>query len=136
MKAPGDRTLDRLIGQRLKVARMARRVSQEEMGNAIGVTFQQVQKYEKGNNRISASRLLQCAVILKMPFEYFMVDALAYCTDGEQPPTCRSVTYNAEIERLRLHLNQTEDLEFIKAMSRLVERHNILVSSDQPEERR
>jgi transcriptional regulator with XRE-family HTH domain len=46
-------------------------MSQEKLGDALGLTFQQVQKYEKGANRIGASRLLEMACILDVPIEYF-----------------------------------------------------------------
>ena len=46
-------------------------MSQEKLGEALGITFQQIQKYEKGTNRISASRLQQAARVLGVPVEYF-----------------------------------------------------------------
>jgi transcriptional regulator with XRE-family HTH domain len=49
-------------------------MSQEKLGDALGITFQQVQKYEKGTNRISASRLQHIAQILQVPAEFFFED--------------------------------------------------------------
>jgi transcriptional regulator with XRE-family HTH domain len=49
------------VGQRVKFARLAKDMSQTSLGDAVGVTFQQIQKYEKGSNRTSASRLSQFA---------------------------------------------------------------------------
>ena len=58
-KAPND--IDRHVGSRVRMYRTMRGMSQEKLGEALGVTFQQIQKYEKGTNRISASRLQQIA---------------------------------------------------------------------------
>lgn len=62
---------DKHIGARLRYARREHRMSQTELGERIGVTFQQVQKYEKGTNRISAARLYQSAHVLDRPITYF-----------------------------------------------------------------
>ena len=59
--------MDKHVGQQIRIRRMAIRVSQEKLGDALGLTFQQVQKYEKGTNRVSASRLQQIANFLKLP---------------------------------------------------------------------
>lgn len=59
------------IGARIRQKRRELRVSQTALANAIGVTFQQVQKYENGNNRITASRLHQVAGVLQTPLSWF-----------------------------------------------------------------
>lgn len=61
-KAP--RPEDVKVGQRIRAARLLKGLSQEKLGEALGVTFQQVQKYEKGTNRIGASRMIQIAQLL------------------------------------------------------------------------
>jgi transcriptional regulator with XRE-family HTH domain len=62
-RGPGKEDLQ--IGGRLRALRMDRGLSQDELGQQVGVSFQQIQKYEKGMNRVSASRLNQIATILK-----------------------------------------------------------------------
>src|SRR5262249_1219853 len=62
---------DAEIGQRVRSLRLQRGLSQTELGNLISVTFQQVQKYEKGANRISAGRLQRIAEVLGVPVAYF-----------------------------------------------------------------
>jgi transcriptional regulator with XRE-family HTH domain len=57
--------LDFEIGQRIRLLRVERNISQDELGHQIGVSFQQVQKYEKGTNRLSVGRLGQIAKLLK-----------------------------------------------------------------------
>ena len=59
------------IGQRLRMRRKLAGLSQEQLAERLGVTFQQVQKYEKGTNRISASRLFGAARLLSVPVSYF-----------------------------------------------------------------
>src|ERR1700755_543987 len=56
--------LDTMVGARIRVFRIHRRISQIDLGDQIGVTFQQVQKYEKGTNRVGASRLSRIAAVL------------------------------------------------------------------------
>lgn len=57
---------DREIGRRIRLLRAERNISQQELGERLGVSFQQIQKYEKGNNRLSAVRLIDIAVALKV----------------------------------------------------------------------
>lgn len=59
------------VGQRLRLRRTIMGMSQEALGNAIGVTFQQIQKYERGTNRMGSSRLFDFARILNVPVSYF-----------------------------------------------------------------
>lgn len=68
-KAPN--TVDRHIGSRVRARRIGLGMSQEKLADALGLTFQQVQKYEKGVNRIGASRLLHMAGILDVSIEFF-----------------------------------------------------------------
>src|SRR4249920_3269796 len=66
---------DRHVGSRVRMRRMMLSMSQEKLGDALGLTFQQVQKYEKGTNRIGASRLQQIAHILQVPVSFFFEGA-------------------------------------------------------------
>ena len=63
--------IDVHIGQRLRLRRKLAGLSQEQLAERVGVTFQQMQKYEKGTNRISASRLFAAARLLSVPVSYF-----------------------------------------------------------------
>jgi transcriptional regulator with XRE-family HTH domain len=67
--------IDKHVGTRVRMRRMMLNKSQTELGNALGLTFQQVQKYEKGTNRISASRLVQIGNFLQVPVTFFFDDA-------------------------------------------------------------
>ena len=68
-KAP-DPT-DKHVGSRIRMRRMMLGISQEKLGEALGLTFQQVQKYEKGTNRIGASRLQHISEVLQVPVSFF-----------------------------------------------------------------
>ena len=63
--------VDVYVGTRLKIRRLELGLSQNKIGEMTGITFQQVQKYEKGSNRIGSSRLYEFAKILKVPVSYF-----------------------------------------------------------------
>jgi transcriptional regulator with XRE-family HTH domain len=72
-KAPNP--TDKHVGARVRMRRMMLSMSQEKLGDALGLTFQQVQKYEKGTNRIGASRLQQISHILQVPVAFFFEGA-------------------------------------------------------------
>jgi transcriptional regulator with XRE-family HTH domain len=63
--------VDRHVGNRVRMRRLLVGMSQEKLGELLGITFQQVQKYEKGSNRVSASRLYQVSRVLGVPVQYF-----------------------------------------------------------------
>jgi transcriptional regulator with XRE-family HTH domain len=67
----GPNPIDKHVGSRVRMRRMTVGLSQEKVAHALGLTFQQVQKYEKGTNRISSSRLHQLARILEVPVPFF-----------------------------------------------------------------
>jgi len=67
--------VDAHVGSRVRLRRMLLGMSQERLGESMGLTFQQVQKYEKGVNRIGASRLFQISKILDVPVQFFFEEA-------------------------------------------------------------
>tara|TARA_B100000427_G_C14965722_1_gene358750 strand:+ start:91 stop:462 length:372 start_codon:yes stop_codon:yes gene_type:complete len=69
------------LGKKLRMRRLSLGLTQTKVANAINVTFQQIQKYEKGTNGVSSSRLLQLAVFLKVPVNYFYEDYSENRTD-------------------------------------------------------
>ena len=71
MAKRGPNPIDRHVGSRVRQRRQELGLTQEKLGDALGLTFQQVQKYEKGTNRVSASRLQHLSRILKAPVPYF-----------------------------------------------------------------
>src|SRR3979490_3557236 len=86
-KAPNP--IGRHGGSRVRMRRMMLSMSQEKLGDALGLTFQQVQKYEKGTNRIGASRLQQISNILQVPVAFLFdgaPDTPGSTRSGKDPP--------------------------------------------------
>lgn len=97
------------VGQRLRQRRVLVGLSQEKLARMVGITFQQVQKYERGANRIVASRLYQLAKVLDVPVSYFFDDVSARAANdaGEpsNPPAGGDIyTHDVMAERETLEL--------------------------------
>jgi len=87
------------VGQRVRLARLSVGFSQERLGEAVGITFQQIQKYEKGTNRISASRLFQFAEVLGVDVPFFFQDVE---DGGGQSSLAREAVFDrVDVELLR-----------------------------------
>ncbi len=78
--------IDAHVGTRVRLRRMLLGMSQEKLGEHLGLTFQQVQKYEKGVNRIGASRLFDLARVLGVPIQFFYDEAPTEVTDAVLAP--------------------------------------------------
>ena len=72
------------LGNKLKLRRLALGLTQTKVAKAINVTFQQIQKYEKGTNGVSSNRLLQLSNYLKVPISYFFEDFPEYLINAEK----------------------------------------------------
>jgi transcriptional regulator with XRE-family HTH domain len=83
--------IDKLIGNRLRARRLEMHISQSELADKLGVSFQQVQKYEKGVNRVGAGRLQQIAGVLQTDIPYFMGDV----GNGKSPTLSKVSTFMA-----------------------------------------
>ena len=73
-RSPNEIEIDKHVGSRIRTRRTLLGLSQEKLGEALALTFQQVQKYENGSNRIGASRLYQISKVLDVPVPYFYED--------------------------------------------------------------
>ena len=112
-KAPNP--IDKHVGSRVRMRRMMLGMSQEKLGDALGLTFQQVQKYEKGTNRIGASRLQQIAHILQVPVEFFFEGAPNLHGAGGTVKDAPSTAYVSDF------LATSEGLSLTKAFTRIKE---------------
>src|SRR2546429_4777702 len=83
--------VDKHVGNRVRMRRMMLSMSQEKLGDALDLTFQQVQKYEKGTNRIGASRLQHIAQILQVPVSFFFEGGPA--AEGSRGASVASPSY-------------------------------------------
>jgi transcriptional regulator with XRE-family HTH domain len=90
-KAPNP--IDKHVGSRVRMRRMMLSMSQEKLGGALGLTFQQVQKYEKGTNRIGASRLQQISHTLQVPVAFFFEGAPSVHPQSDGMSETPSPTY-------------------------------------------
>jgi len=104
--------IDKHVGSRVRMRRMMLAMSQEKLGDALGLTFQQVQKYEKGTNRIGASRLKQISQILQVPVEFFFEGAPS--VDG-----AGNVGGEASANYVSDFLASSEGLSLTKAFTRI-----------------
>jgi len=107
--------VDMYVGNRVRMRRLMLGISQTRLANALGVTFQQVQKYEKGTNRISASRLQHISHILQVPIPFFF-EGLPTVTKGSQKTSDAPFpTY------ISLFLTTSDGLSLTKAFMRIKE---------------
>jgi transcriptional regulator with XRE-family HTH domain len=101
-------SLDVLIGSRLRAHRLSRNLSQEELAESLGISFQQIQKYEKGSNRVSASRLKEISDILQVPIATWFADQKPSSKKAEGADAHAFIT-NVRAMRLLKSFSQIED---------------------------
>jgi transcriptional regulator with XRE-family HTH domain len=106
--------IDKHVGSRVRMRRMLLGMSQEKLGEALGLTFQQVQKYEKGTNRIGASRLQQISKTLNVPPSYFFEGQAAEERSEEAPDAAMLESTNVVD-----FLSTAEGLHLNKAFARI-----------------
>src|SRR5215813_6622845 len=108
--------IDIHVGSRVRFRRMLLGMSQEKLGEKLGLTFQQVQKYEKGINRIGASRLFDLAQVLGVPVQFFYEEAPA----GDPPPVVPDGFSETPAENAIVQFLRSRDgLELNKAFVRI-----------------
>jgi transcriptional regulator with XRE-family HTH domain len=101
--------VDQQVGNRVRMRRLMLKFSQTALANRIGVTFQQIQKYEKGMNRIGASRLQQIAGALQVPVTFF------FETTSPHPP----VAEDQSLETLNRFMTSRDGLKLAKSFMRI-----------------
>jgi transcriptional regulator with XRE-family HTH domain len=118
--------VDAQVGSRVRLRRMLIGMSQERLGELLGLTFQQVQKYEKGVNRIGAGRLFDVARILGVPIEYFyesvsnqLAGARGFAEEGNPAPVMEFVS-SGEGLQLSLAFMRIKDARVRKRVLDLV----------------
>ena len=94
--------VDEYVAQKMRARRLQLGLSQEDLANGLGITFQQVQKYEKGHNRMGAGRLHRVSQILDVPIQYFFDDmpSEAPVKDDLTAMAKRPVLSSSEVERV------------------------------------
>jgi transcriptional regulator with XRE-family HTH domain len=107
---------DQHVGARVRMRRLMLNLSQTALANALGVTFQQIQKYENGANRISASRLQQIAEFLQVPIPFFFEGL----PDRSKTPTADDVVYRRNLTKF---LATSDGLSLTKAFMQIESRN-------------
>ena len=104
------------LGKKLRMRRLSLGLTQTKVAQAINVTFQQIQKYEKGTNGVSSIRLLQLSNYLKVPINYFFEDFSDYLINLEKSQEGHmNVNYNF-LTKLYSELNDDQKLKFNKSL--------------------
>ena len=105
-KKGGPNPIDKHVGRRVRMRRKMLAMSQTQLADALGLTFQQVQKYENGTNRMGASRLQQMSDTLQVPVEFFFEGALsasaAHDSDGSALSVAQIDDFISDSNGLRL----------------------------------
>ena len=86
--------LNQHLGKKLRLRRTSLGLTQTQVAKAINVTFQQIQKYEKGTNGVSSARLLQLSSFLKVPIKYFFEDYQDFVSSNEENSSSKDVNYS------------------------------------------
>ena len=116
--------IDAHVGSRVRLRRMVLGMSQEKLGNLLGLTFQQVQKYEKGTNRIGASRLYKLSEVLDVPVSFFYEElpgSESTTAAGFSEPTTETSIVEFMNSREGVELNRA----FVKITDPKIRRHII-----------
>ena len=106
--------IDIHVGSRIRLRRTMLGMSQEKLGEALGITFQQIQKYEKGTNRVGASRLQNISTILNVPVSFFFEDAPGDPSTG-QPGMAEANSSNYVVD----FLSSSEGLQLNRAFIKI-----------------
>ncbi|HVZ15132.1 MAG TPA: helix-turn-helix transcriptional regulator [Bauldia sp.] len=106
------------VGSRVRLRRMMLGMSQEKLGEHLGITFQQIQKYEKGTNRIGASRLQHIARVLTVPVSFFFEDAPGTPSAGASAGMAETVPNTSHVVDF---LSTSEGIQLNKAFVRIKE---------------
>ena len=108
-------SFDEYVGMKIKLKRSSLGITQSELGDLIGVTFQQVQKYEKGANRIGAGKLYEIATILNVPISYFFEGIV----NDKLQSTLNDVKENAEYDYNSVDVPEKEITNLLKFFTRI-----------------
>jgi transcriptional regulator with XRE-family HTH domain len=107
--------IDIHVGSRVRLRRMMLSMSQEKLGESLGITFQQIQKYEKGTNRIGASRLQHIARVLQVPVSFFFEDA----PGGSGGPDNAGMAESPQTKYVVDFVNSAEGVQLNRAFVRI-----------------
>ena len=112
MRSRKPTAMDQRVGQRIRLARKVAKLSQSKLGDSVGVTYQQIQKYENGTDRIGAGRLYHVAQVTDQPISFFFNEAEDYSYEALEvndlladPKIQRLITIVSKVENRKLLIN-------------------------------
>ena len=116
----GGNPIDLLVGSRIRMFRKGRKMSQAQLGEKLGVTFQQVQKYENGKNRVGASRLQMISTALDVPVGQFFADDAGTSRTSAKPLAFdpQALRFAEAFIRLNDRALRNSILDMVEAMAR------------------
>lgn len=125
IKQPTD--IDRFVGMQVRTARRELKLTQEALGKMLNITFQQVQKYERGVNRISSGKLYEIAHVLKRPLGYFYPDQTGEIDeDDARSEALRRSDLQKECRILIDQISELEDLEAVHRILQMTLSHEMV----------
>ena len=107
--------LNQHLGKKLRLRRTSLGLTQTQVAKAINVTFQQIQKYEKGTNGVSSARLLQLSSFLKVPIKYFFEDYQDFSSTNDSNQSLKDINYSFLL-RLFNNLEQQQKDKLIEVL--------------------
>ena len=122
-RVTNNNAVDVHVGKRIRLRRTLLGMSQEQLGNALNITFQQVQKYERGANRVSASRLWDISQIIDVPINYFFED-MSETTEKSSPRKMTASTASElELDDAKDPMARRETLELVRTYYSIEQPH-------------
>lgn len=126
VKQPTD--IDRYVGMKVRAARRELKLTQDALGQMLDITFQQVQKYERGVNRISSGKLYEIANVLKRPLEYFYPEQTV---ETDEDDARAEALMRSDLQKeCRNLVDGMTDIEDLEAVRRLLKIANHAKASD------
>ena len=110
-----DKNFNIHLGEKLRMRRLSLGLTQTKVANAINVTFQQIQKYEKGTNGVSSSRLIQLSSFLKVPITYFYEDYTVSQATADSIDSTEDLNYSFLIKTFG-RLSESQKLKIIQIL--------------------
>jgi transcriptional regulator with XRE-family HTH domain len=130
-----DDVVDVLVGRNIRILRKQRSMSQTDLANKIGVTFQQVQKYENGTNRVGSGRLFRIAAVMNVPVTT-LFDGVEQANAAHPESSPTALLAGPYALRLLQAFSQLEDTTLRKSIAEMVERMPAAKSDDTARQKR
>lgn len=122
-RVTNNNAVDVHVGKRIRLRRTLLGMSQEQLGNALNITFQQVQKYERGANRVSASRLWDISQIIDVPISYFFEDMSDMTLKASPRKMVSSTADSVIVDDAKDPMARRETLELVRTYYSIEQAH-------------